>query len=250
MNIWTDILDFLLPRRCCMCGNRLSKQEKYICFSCLMNLPFTNYHTVEHNILEKHFWELFPIEKAVSMFFHDGENARKIIYNIKYYGRPHVGTYLASIYADTLKESLFFDDMDAIIPLPLHWRKQLKRGYNQSHYIAKGIKNVTGLPILNNVVKRVGNNTSQTRFNAHQRMENVKDIFHLKQPEKIAGKHILLVDDVTTTGATLVSCAKELAKAPNVRISILTLAVASRIAVPATETEYTDVLVYGIPLME
>ena len=109
MNIWTDILDFLLPRRCCMCGNRLSKQEKYICFSCLMNLPFTNYHTVEHNILEKHFWELFPIEKAVSMFFHDGENARKIIYNIKYYGRPHVGTYLASIYADTLKESLFFD---------------------------------------------------------------------------------------------------------------------------------------------
>ena len=224
MNIWTDILDFLLPRRCCMCRNRLSKQEKYICFSCLMNLPFTNYHTVEHNILEKH--------------------------NIKYYGRPHVGTYLASIYADTLKESLFFDDMDAIIPLPLHWRKQLKRGYNQSHYIAKGIKNVTGLPILNNVVKRVGNNTSQTRFNAHQRMENVKDIFHLKHPEKIAGKHILLVDDVTTTGATLVSCAKELAKAPNVRISILTLAVASRIAVPATETEYTDVLVYGIPLME
>ena len=81
-------------------------------------------------------------------------------------------------------------------------------------------------------------------------MENVKDIFHLKHPEKIAGKHILLVDDVTTTGATLVSCAKELAKAPNVRISILTLAVASRIAVPATETEYTDVLVYGIPLME
>ena len=215
-----------------------------------MHLPFTEYHTVEHSSLEKQFWGLFPIEKAVAMFHHDGENTRNIIYNIKYYGHPNVGTYLASQYAETLKKSHFFDDIDAIIPLPLHWKRQIKRSYNQSHYIAKGIQKATGLPIYFHVVKRVLNNPSQTHLNAQQRMENVKDIFRLTHPEKIAGKHILLVDDVTTTGATLASCAKELAKAPYVKISILTLAVAARTSVPATQGDTIDVSVFGVPLME
>ena len=215
-----------------------------------MHLPFTEYHTVEHSSLEKQFWGLFPIEKAVAMFHHDGEKTRNIIYNIKYYGHPNVGTYLASQYAETLKKSHFFDDIDAIIPLPLHWKRQIKRSYNQSHYIAKGIQKATGLPIYFHVVKRVLNNPSQTHLNAQQRMENVKDIFRLTHPEKIAGKHILLVDDVTTTGATLASCAKELAKAPHVKISILTLAVAARTSVPATQEDTIDVSVFGVPLME
>lgn len=250
MSIWADILDFFFPRQCCMCGNRLSRQEHSICYSCLIHLPYTDYHTVEHSALEKQFWGLFPIEKAVAMFHHDGEKTRNIIYNIKYYGHPNVGTYLASLYAETLKESHFFDDIDAIIPLPLHWKRQIKRGYNQSHYIAEGIQKATGLPIYNNVVKRVLNNPSQTHLTAQQRLENVKDIFLLKHPEKIADKHLLLVDDVTTTGATLTSCAKELAKAPNVKISILTLAVAARTSVPATQGDNIEVSVFGVPLME
>lgn len=250
MSVWTDIADFLLPRKCLLCGNRLTPDEQHICTHCFMHLPFTEYHTVEHSLLEKQFWGLFPVGKAVSMFHHDGARTRHIIYSIKYWGHPELATHLASVYAKTLKESHFFDDIDCIIPLPLHWRRQWKRHYNQSHYIADGLSERTGLPIYRKVVKRVKDNPSQTHLSVRERIENVKDIFHLMHPEVIAGKHILLVDDVTTTGATLTACAKELAKAPNVKISILTLAVAARTALSAVEGDGIETSVYGVPLME
>lgn len=250
MSVWNDILNFLLPQRCIMCGERLQTGEKHLCMNCFLHLPFTDYHLVEHSLLEKQFWGLFPIEKAVSLFHHDGEKTRHIIYSIKYWERPEVGRCLAARYATDLQKSRFFDDMDVLVPLPLHWRRQLKRHYNQSHYICQGIHDVTGLPVFKNVVRRVKNNVSQTHLNARQRTDNVKGIFRLTHPEKIAGKHILLVDDVTTTGATLASCAQELAKAPNVRISVLTLAVAARTAIPALERESIDTSIFGVPLME
>ncbi|MBR6035833.1 MAG: ComF family protein [Bacteroidaceae bacterium] len=250
MAIWNDLSDLFLPRICCMCGHRLGANERYICNPCLMHLPYTYYHTVEHNLLEKQFWGVFPIEKAVALFHHDGARTRRIIYNIKYWGRPKLATHLASMYAQELKDEHFFDDIDCIIPLPLHWRKQLKRGYNQSHYIAQGIRQVTGLPIYYHVVKREENNPSQTHLNAHERQENVRDVFRLTYPEKIAGLHVLLVDDVTTTGATLASCAKELVKAPQVKVSILTLAVASRTPMPASQDDTLDPSSFGLPLME
>lgn len=245
-----DIVDFLMPRRCSMCGERLERNEQFICSHCFVHLPFTEYHSAEHSLLEKQFWGLFPIERAVSMFHHDGEKTRKLIYNIKYYGHPEVGRHLAELYADELKECHFFDDIDMLIPLPLHWKRQLKRRYNQSHFICQGIHEKTGIPIENHVVKRIRNNPSQTHLNAQQRLDNVENIFQLKDAEKIKGKHLLLVDDVTTTGATLASCAKELAKAPDVKISVLTLAVASRTAIPAIEGDHIDVSVFGVPLME
>ena len=161
-----------------------------------------------------------------------------------------MAAHLAAIYANELKEHHFFDGIDCIIPLPLHWRRQLKRHYNQSHYIAQGIHDVTGLPIFKNVVKRVKNNPSQTHLNAQERIDNVKGIFHLKHPEKMEGKHLLLVDDVTTTGSTLASCAQELGKIPDVKISVLTLAVASRTAIPALKGDNIDVSIWGVPLRE
>ncbi len=250
MPIWRDLSDFILPRICCVCGKRLGVNEQHICSPCLMHLPFTNYHTVEHSLLEKQFWGLFPIEKAVALFHHDGEKTRRIIYHIKYWKRPKIATFLAAMYAQELKDVHFFDDIDCIVPLPLHWRKQLKRSYNQSHYIAKGIHQVTGLPVYYHVVKRENNNPSQTHLSIHERQENVKDVFRLTHPEKIENKHILLVDDVTTTGATLTSCAKELCKAPYVKISILTLAVAARTPIPALQNDAIDVSSFGLPLME
>lgn len=249
MSVWKDIVDFLLPRRCVMCGNRLTGHEQHLCMTCFMRLPMTDYHKVEHSLLEKQFWGQFPVGRAVAMFHHEGEQTRHILYNIKYWRHPELATYLATIYAKELQEIQFFEDVDAIIPLPLHWRRQMKRHYNQSHYIAQGISKVTGLPIYKNVVQRTTNNLSQTRMNAHQRQENVKGIFLLKHPETIAGKHLLLVDDVTTTGATLISCAKELVKAPGVTISILTLAVAGRTPIPASQDDYIDPSAFGIPLL-
>lgn len=251
MSVLTDIGNLLMPRYCLMCHHRLAHQEKYICTVCLMHLPFTNYHQVKHSVLEKQFWGLLPIEKAVSFFYHDGADTRQLIYHIKYFEHPELGTYLGSIYAEELKRAHFFDHIDMIIPLPLHWRRQMKRHYNQCHYIAKGIAKVTGLPIKKNVVKRKRNNTTQTHLTPHQRMENVKDVFLLKHPEEIEGKHILLIDDVTTTGATLIACGKELIKAGNVKLSILTLSVSGgRTTVPDYEGEHVETSIFGIPLME
>jgi ComF family protein len=187
---------------------------------------------MEQNPIERRFWTRFPVERAASLFHHDGERTRGLLYHIKYYGHPDLGTYLMAVYAKELQGTGFFEGVDGIVPVPLHWRRQLERGYNQSHFIAEGIRQVVELPVWKNVVRRVKDNASQTRLNAQQRMENVEGIFELKRPERIAGKHVLLVDDVMTTGATLASCAKELAKAPDVRISVLTLAIASNSGLP------------------
>ncbi|MBR0046835.1 MAG: ComF family protein [Bacteroidaceae bacterium] len=248
-NLWRDVVDMLLPRTCPMCGNRLLAGEPTLCTNCMMQLPFTDLHKVEHGILEKKFWGLFPVERAVAMFHHDGERTRHILYHIKYWKHPQIATDLASYYAEELLKTGFFDGIGAIIPLPLHWRKQWQRHYNQSHYIAQGISRVTSIPVFTQVVRRVRNNPSQTHLTAHERVENVKDLFRLIHPEKIAGKHILLVDDVVTTGATLTACAQELAKAAS-KISVLTLAIADRTALPAVEGDGCETSVFGIPLME
>ncbi len=249
-NLWRDVVGMLMPRTCPMCGNRLSVGEHPLCTTCMMRLPLTELHRVEHNVLERQFWAQFPVERAVAMFHHDGEQTRHILYHIKYWRHPFLATSLAACYAEELQKTGFFNDIDAIIPLPLHWRKQWKRHYNQSHYIAQGIRQVTNIPIYTKVVKRVRNNPSQTHLTSRERIENVKDIFRLTHPEKIAGKHILLVDDVVTTGATLTACAQELAKASSVKISVLTLAIAAHTALPAVEGDGCETSVFGIPLME
>lgn len=250
MSLIKDIFSFIFPQSCIMCRNRLTSKEDYICTSCLIHLPFTNYHLVENNPLEKYFWGLFPIERAASLFYHDGEKTRSIIYHIKYYHHPEVGKTLAAQYAKELKEYQFFKYIDAIVPIPLHWKRKLKRNYNQSYYIAQGISQSTGIPIFNDVVKRVINNVSQTQVKKHERKENVKNIFKTFHPEKIKGKHILLVDDVTTTGSTITSCAQELAKIQGVKISVLTLAIAGRNSLPIEKENEVDISVFGIPLIE
>lgn len=250
MNILKDITEFLFPRECALCGKRLTGGERSICTNCLLVLPRTDYHTVEHSPLEKYFWTQFPIERAVSFFHHDGKGARQLIHLAKYKGRPNIGYDLAKIYAEELADTGFFSDIDCIVPVPLHWKRQLKRRYNQCEYIARGISAVTRLPLYNNVVKRTTNNASQTTVNHTERKDNVEGIFNLKRPELIEGKHVLLVDDVTTTGATIISCAKELAKANGVKISVLTLALASRSPLPLPKNYEADALVFGMPLME
>lgn len=250
MTLIRDIMNFLLPRQCIICGTTLTGHEHSLCGNCLLRLPRTDCHLVEHNYMERLFWSRIPIERAAAFFHHDGIKVRSILYNLKYYSRPDVAFDMARIYAEELDESDFFAGIDCIVPVPLHWRRRLKRRYNQSDYIAKGLSKHTGIPVLTNVVKRVVNNPSQTKMNSIDRKQNVERIFCLTQPEKIRGKHVLLVDDVITTGSTLISCAQELAKAGDVRISVLTLAIASRSQVPTSESDQPDASVFGLPLME
>ena len=221
-----DIFDLLMPRYCAVCGNRLTAGEHWLCSSCLMDLDYTNAHTMQDNPIEKLFWGIIPVERATSMFFYEGAKTRNILYKLKYKDKPDIGIYLADNFSRQLMDYGFFEGMDMIVPLPLHDKRRRVRGYNQSMYIARGVSQATGLPIDAGVVRRMVNNPTQTKTSHSMRKKNVEDIFRLEHPERIEGRHILLIDDVITTGATVTECAKELAKAPGVRISILSLAYA------------------------
>ena len=235
ISLWKDIYNFLFPSHCVVCGERLSSQEQHLCLYCLATLPRTNYHLVEHSPMEQLFWGQLPIEKACSFFFYDSREIRKIIWAVKYNSQPTVGTYLAELYAREIIPSGFFDGIDVIVPVPLAFRRRLKRGYNQCEYIGKGISRETHIPMLCDVVKRNKNNVSQTSLSRSDRQLNVDGIFTLLRPEKITGKHVLIIDDVMTTGATALSLGKTLVRAGGVRISVLTLAMAgANKGVPAT----------------
>ena len=222
-------LDFFFPRYCCMCDRRLALQEEEICAGCLRTLNRIDYEGgEEHSVIERLFWAQIPIERATSMFIYEGEQTRRVLHQIKYFDRPEVAAYLARVFAQEQAGTDFFDGIDAIIPVPLARQKRRRRGYNQCDFLARGLSRQTGIPVITNAAERTVNNPTQTHLDHDQRKENVKDIFRLCRPELIAGKHVLLVDDVITTGSTLLSFAREIAKAPSVRISIFSLAFAGQ----------------------
>ena len=181
---------------------------------CNINLPRTDYHLRKDNPVEKLFWGKFPLERATSFFFYrKGSDFRQVLHQLKYGGQKEIGAIMGRYMASELQASDFFHGVDVIIPIPLHKKKQQIRGYNQSEWISRGIMAVTGIPV-------------DTQKAALERWENVDGIFELHRSEYLAGKHILIVDDVLTTGATTVACASRLAEIEGVRISVLTLAMA------------------------
>mgnify|MGYP002622017271 FL=1 len=221
--------DFFFPRYCCMCECRLALAEDEICAKCLRTLNRIEYEGGEvHGVIERLFWGRVPIVRATSMFQYEGEQTRRILHNIKYFDRPEAAVVLAGVFAREQADTDFFDGVDMIIPLPLAKKKQRKRGYNQCDYIARGLSLQTGIPIANNVAIRAVNNPTQTHLDHEQRKENVKGIFQLVNPQKITDRHVLIVDDVITTGSTLLSFAEEIAKAPGVSISVFSLAFAGQ----------------------
>ena len=219
----SDLIDLIVPRHCCVCGETLSRQERDICLNCLYTLPKIEPHHKKE--IEQIFWGKIDIERAASfMYYRKGSPYNALMHKLKYKDAPEVGTRLAEMAAKELMDSGFFDGITRIVPLPLSKKKLRKRGYNQSEYIAMGLSNITGISVDTSLVKRDIANETQTHKNRDERWENVKDIFSVNSNVSLEEEHVLLVDDILTTGATICSCAATLQKECGCKISIFTLA--------------------------
>lgn len=227
-SIWTDIGMLLSPRFCKVCGNKLGKSEQHICTACLRQLPATHYDPMALNPVMQHFVG-FPAVRHASAFcfYAHGNDFAQLITRSKYSDKPEVGQYLGRLAAPELVRSGFFEGIDCLIPVPLSRWRRWKRGYNQSESIARGLAEVARLPLRTGVLVRIKHNETQTHMTRDERWTNVQGIFAVRRPECLAGRHVLIVDDVITTGATLMSCAETLSSAvPDIRISIFALAAA------------------------
>lgn len=223
-----DFLSLLFPRLCYGCGNHLLRNEKIICTECYVVIPRTNYHTAPGNPVEQLFWGRCLIERAAAFsFYNKGSRIRNLIHNLKYKGNKEIGYELGKIYGKSLKASGFLNDIDLIMPVPLHPSKKRVRGFNQSEIICMGLAENTGIKVDTESLLRTIVSPTQTRRSRYERWTNVEGIFDIAHPAQLQSSHILLVDDVITTGSTLEACTNELLKIEGVKVSVIALAYAA-----------------------
>lgn len=226
MNLLANLADYLFPRVCHICGVGLGPSERYVCTPCMSRLPRTLYHRVQDNPMEQRFMGLFPFERATGHFFYSRDSELSLLmHDLKYHRFRGLARHLGSVVADELIPSGFMTGIEVILPVPMHFIKKARRGYNQTVEIARGISAVTGIPVASNLVA-VRSHRSQTSLTLDQRVRNTENLFRLKHPEDIDSRGVLLVDDVCTTGSTLTSAAQSIVRAaPAARVSLLTLGV-------------------------
>jgi ComF family protein len=227
MGAINDFFRLIFPVTCAACGEVLMKNERVICLSCNYHLPRTNFHFDEYNPVASIFWGRVRIENATAFyFFNKGSKFRHLVHELKYNGRKDIGLELGRIFGHEIITSEGFSHVDMIVPVPLHRKKQKKRGFNQSECIASGISEAIGKPLDTSSIIRSVHSSTQTRKSRYDRWLNVEGIFRVINPIILAGKHILLVDDVVTTGATLEACATAILKVEGTKVSVAVLAVA------------------------
>lgn len=227
MTLFDDFVSLFYPRLCAGCGTSLVRGEDVLCLNCMADLPRTNYHYNQENPISQIFIGRANIALATSFCrFDKGGRLQHILHELKYKGNCEAGHKLGILFGYDLIQSPLFQNIDAIIPVPLHPRKEKKRGYNQSTEICKGLSESMNKPCVTDNLVRVVNTATQTHKGRFDRWENVSGIFKVKVPELLAGKHLLVVDDVVTTGATLEACSEPLLRIPGVRVSIATVACA------------------------
>ena len=221
------LIELLFPRLCVVCGDKLIEQEQWICLHCLHHIPRTNFHLNPENPVAQLFYGRVQIESATAFFyFNKGSKYQTLLHNLKYKGMKELGEEIGKHFAIDLLQSPHFSSVDVICPVPLHPKKERKRGYNQSWWIASGIASQMQKELSANNLKRITATETQTRKSRFERFLNVEGIFDLSDPEAFSGKHILLIDDVVTTGSTLEACATSIVSKTNARVSIATLATA------------------------
>lgn len=225
-NIANDIINLFFPNTCQGCADELLGNENTICTKCLYELPLTNFIYSNENPVAQKFWGRVFIHYAASYYyFHKGSRLQSLMHNLKYKKKTEIGQILGTIAGNELKNTRF-EEIDIIAAIPLHISKLRKRGYNQSDYIAEGIAKGMNKPFIKDSIKRLVNTSTQTKKSRFERWENVSDVFAIDNPEIFKNKHILLVDDVLTTGATMESCGQAISKIEGTKVSIFTLAYA------------------------
>ena len=229
VSFWHRLLQLIAPQACAICGCRLAIDEQLLCARCNMHLPRTTYaQQADDNEMVRRFWGHGPVERAAALFHYEaGSEVSRVIFRMKYHNHPEAGEILGTWVAREVARYDFFEGMDAIVPVPLSKRRERQRGYNQSREIAKGVSAVTGLPILDHVLVRRHFKESQTRQSMLGRRENVAGAFslHPKAPP-LDNKHLLIIDDIVTTGATVTACIEALGQPPGMRVSVLSIGVA------------------------
>jgi ComF family protein len=221
------LVHLFYPRLCEGCGKALSGGEKVLCLGCAEELPETGYHNIPDNETALRFAGRVPFMNATSLAsFTDDGLLQLLLHGLKYKGKKEIGYYLGARLGLSLKNTDWAGAIDTIVPVPLHRRKEAKRGYNQSMLIAEGIGDMLNIPVSGKLLLRVRDTESQTRKTRTERVNNMADAFTIPKHISLSGKHILLIDDVLTTGATLEACALALLKQEGVRVSIGTIGIA------------------------
>lgn len=222
-----DITHLFFPHICVGCGSDILGTASILCIKCVNELPVTNFHLHAGNQVEKIFRGRLPVEQASSFcYFSKDSIVQRLLHQLKYKGNKEVGYFAGKMMGTALRQSERYDAIDALIPLPLFASREKKRGYNQAEILCQGISHTTGIPVYKNTITRISSTETQTHKNRIERWLNMEGRFELVKPGDIENKHVLLVDDVLTTGATLEACGQELLQGENTQISILTMAYA------------------------
>lgn len=210
------------PNQCQICDVDLTMNEKHVCLACSYDLPYIAQNEYQLQQLQQLFWGRVEVESVFSLLnYQRGNQTQRILHQLKYKKKKKLGSYFGEVLGATIIAETKFD---LILPIPLHPKKERQRGFNQSSIIAEGIAKKINIPVSKKYLIRHAYNESQTQFSKYDRWHNVKRIFKVMHPHELENKHVLLVDDVLTTGATLEACVVELMQIKNCTISIATLA--------------------------
>lgn len=222
-----EFFSLFFPNLCKVCLCKLIHSEQHICMGCFYHLPKINLHSKSRQQAEDRLLGKFEFEQACSFIkYVKGSRYHNLLLHLKYYGSKELGEFLGFCLGIELNTIHFFSTIDYIVPVPLHKNKLKKRGYNQSEWIAKGLAKASGKNLVTNNLYRINENTTQTTKHIFERWKNVENLFKLENPTLFDGKHVLLVDDVLTTGATLSACALAFSDCRENKISVATLSIA------------------------
>lgn len=222
-----DFFSLFYPNLCLVCDANLPPNQESICLPCQYRLPKTDFHLHKENAFSERFWGRLPLESGAAFYkFNKGGRTQHLIHRLKYENKQAVGIRMGQLYGSKLRESPFFSAIDLILPVPLHARRYHERGYNQSELFARGLSEAMEVPYLSDGLVRSLHTTTQTHKTRLERVRNVAEAFAVKTKEMLEGRHVLLVDDVITTGATLEACGQRILEVAGTRLSMATIAIA------------------------